>query len=104
MAIWAFRDFLDGQGNNLIRPWIDSLPKKAGAKIDARILVLQASLILPAQYISALKGYEDIFELRVVFGGVQYRPLGTYGPGSREFTLLIGDGVKGKAPRSVFVP
>jgi Phage derived protein Gp49-like (DUF891) len=96
MAIWTFRDYLDAQGYNVIRGWLDALPKRARAKIDGRIAILQGSESWPPQYISALKGYPGILELRVVDGGVQYRPLGTYGPLKREFTLLLGTIEKGK--------
>jgi hypothetical protein len=99
--IWTFRDYLDESGGNLIRPWLDSLPLPVGVKIDARIRYLAESRIWPEQYISALRGCPQIFELRVVFGGSQYRPLGCYGLGLRAFTLLVGAIEKGKIPRPI---
>jgi hypothetical protein len=94
---WQFRDFLDGRGINVIRAWTVALPPAAQAKLDMIILVLQATDLWPwpAQYISALRGYEGVLELRVGSCGVQYRPLGCYGPGRREFTILIGAIEKG---------
>jgi hypothetical protein len=100
---WQFRDFLDGRGTNVIRAWTVALPPVAQAKLDMIILVLQAANIWPwpAQYISTLRGYEGILELRVGSSGVQYRPLGCYGPGRREFTILIGSVEKGgRLPKS----
>ena len=46
-------------------------------------------------YISKLKGSDKIWEIRVEFNNIQYRPLGCLGPKSNEFTLLIGAREKG---------
>jgi len=100
MAEWSFRDYLDQSGSNLIRGWIDSLPKPARVKIDAWILILEGMRTWPPQYVSALKGCDDIYELRIVQGGVQYRPIGCHGPDRREFTLLLGAVAKGRLPRT----
>ena len=55
----------------------------------------------PEQYISALKGWPELVELRVVSAGSQYRPLGFYGPARRQFTLVLGAVEKGKLPSRV---
>lgn len=101
MKSWTIYDFLDGRGRNLIREWLDSLPAKAAAKIDVRILFMQAVKEWPAQYISSLEGWPKLLELRVVSGGNQYRPLGFYGPRQGEFTLVLGAIEKGLLPRRV---
>jgi hypothetical protein len=102
MNPWTFYDFLDGRyENNEIRQWLDSLPSGAAAKIDVRILYICSVKIWPEQYVSALKGWPDIFELRVVSGGNQYRLIGFYGPQRSEFTLVLGAIEKGKLPRRI---
>jgi hypothetical protein len=103
METWKFFDFLDGRGVNLIRQWLDGsdVPEKASAKIDARILYMQTVRLWPEQYVSSLDGWPDLVELRVVSAGSQYRPIGFYGPGRREFTLVLGAIEKGKLPRRV---
>lgn len=101
MNSWTFYDFLDPRGLNLIRSWLDSLPPKVAAKIDARILYMQAVHVWPEQFVSALRGWPDIFELRIVSGGSQYRPLCYYGPNQRNVTILLGAIEKGKLPRRV---
>src|SRR5580693_5259172 len=101
METWTFYDFTDGRGVNLIRQWLDSLPPKASAKIDARILYMRAIPVWPEQYVSSLVGWQYIVELRVVSAGNQYRPLGFYGPGRREFTIVLGATEKGKLPARV---
>jgi hypothetical protein len=101
MPEWRFRDYLTTNGTNEINSWIESLPKAAQAKIDYILLVLRGSRNWPPQYVSALVDWDDIYEIRVVANGVQYRPLGCYGPERREFTLLIGAVEKGgKLPRA----
>ncbi len=99
MNPWTFYDFLDPRGVNLVRAWLDSLPVKVAAKIDARILYMCTVRMWPEQYVSALKGWPDIFELRVVSAGSQYRPLCYYGPNRGNVTILHGTIEKGKIPR-----
>jgi len=94
MNPWTIYDFVSPERNE-IRVWLDRLPKKAGAKIDVRLRYLETTQLWPEQYISALTGCDDIYELKIVSGGVQYRPLGFYGPGRQEFTLVVGAVEKG---------
>ena len=94
---WRILDYVNERKENEIRGWIRSLPPQARAKISDRILLLQAwpDKTWPLQYFSALRGYKGIYEFRIVSSGVQYRPLGCYGPGEREYTLLVGAIEKG---------
>jgi hypothetical protein len=101
MNAWLFYDFLDRRGNNLMRAWLDSLPAKAAAKIDVRIVYMQSITLWQEKFASALRGWPDLIELRVAFGGAQYRPLGFYGPHPNAFTLVHGVVEKGKLPRRV---
>jgi hypothetical protein len=94
MAAWTIFDYLEADGGNAIRAWIDSLPIKAQAKIDTRLRHLEVTRVWEPQYISALVGCDDIYEIRIVSSG-QYRPLGFYGPAHREFTILLGAVEKG---------
>jgi len=98
--MWTFYDFLDGRGVNLIRQWLDVLPRKACAKINTRILFMRAIPVWPEQYVSSIKGWPDLVELRVVSAGTQYRPLGFYSP-NRQFTLVLGAIEKGKLPSRI---
>ena len=98
---WTIRDYLDARGINVVCEWTNSLPFAAQAKIDSILVILQARKVWPPQYVSALTGYPQIHEIRIVSGGVQYRPLGCFGPGRREFTILLGSIEKGgKLPKS----
>lgn len=94
-------DFHSARGENEILSWLNSLevPKSAKAKINARIMTLQGFPIFPEQYFSAYKNWDDLYELRIVFANVQYRPFGFYGPSRKQFSLLIGGVEKGKVPK-----
>ena len=95
MGTWEILDYVEASGTNVISVWIDSLPAAAQVRIDTRIRYLEATQVWPAQYVSARKDCAGVYELRIVSAGVQYRPLGYFGPGRREFTLLMGAIEKG---------
>jgi hypothetical protein len=99
--MWRFYDFVEVRGVNPVRQWLDSLPAKASAKINTRLLFMMAIPIWPEQYVSSLVGWPELVELRLVHSGVQYRPLGFYGPDRREFTLVFGTVEKGVIPAQV---
>lgn len=101
LLAWSFLDFHNERGDNEILEWLNSLPKGAKAKINARISALQGFPIFPEQYFSAYKSAPGLFELRISFAGVQYRPFGFYGPSRKQFCLLVGGIEKGKIPKSL---
>src|SRR5271166_2568504 len=101
MPLWTFYDFRDTRGVNLIREWLDTLPPKASAKIDTRLLFMRAVYPWPEQYVSSLVGWPGWVELRVGSSGNQYRPIGFYGPQRCTFTIVLGAVEKGKLPRRV---
>jgi hypothetical protein len=102
MDSWTFFDFFSERGENEIHRWLTwQIPKAAKAKINARIAALQGFPIFPEQYISAYNGWPGVLELKIVSARVQYRPLGFYGPGRGQFSLLVGGVEKGKLPKQL---
>jgi hypothetical protein len=103
---WTFFNYVtvraSGERLNEIYEWLNSreVPKKAKAKINGRLVALQGFPLFPEQYFSAYKEWDDLYELRIVSSGVQYRPFGFYGPKQKQFTILIGSIEKGKVPKS----
>ncbi len=87
---WTFKNFVSDRGENDIRKWINTLPKKVRFKIDARIRYLQEVDQLKYPYVEKWTGVEDLYEVRIGFSGVMYRILGCYGIKRHEFFLLIG--------------
>jgi len=55
-------------------------------------------------YFSPLVGYAGIGEIKFKAQNKQYRPLGCYGPGIYEFTLLIGSEEKGDKFKPLSAP
>ncbi len=86
---WTFKNFVSDRGENQIRRWLDTLPKKARFKIDARIKYLQAVEKLEYPYVEKWKGIDGLFEVQIAFAGVMYRMLGHYTK-NKEFILLVG--------------
>jgi hypothetical protein len=97
MKIWSFKVFVSDSGSREIDGWLDAQPKGAKAKINKIITYLEISDISKwvRPYVAKLKGSDNIWEIRAVFGNVQYRPLGCFGPQKDQFTLLVGAIEKG---------
>ena len=66
------------------------MKKKAIVKFETRLRYLGNTEVWSPDFVKKLKGYEGIYEIRIRYEQVQYRPLGCLGPNNREFTLLIG--------------
>src|SRR4029079_9763782 len=99
MKAWKILNFIkprDIGHINPIREWIDAQTVKAGVKIDTRIQYLEVTKVWDSKYCKKLSGHDEIYELRIVFNNIQYRPLGCMGPKDGEFTILIGAIEKGR--------
>ncbi len=100
MAVWNILDFVDPRGKCPFFEWQSVLPLDAQAHIDARLLQMVGLLRWPEKWISKYKTTEKIYELRIPFDKIQYRPLGVYAP-RRTFILVEGAIEKGdKIPAS----
>ena len=99
MAYRTFHDFISARGENVIHTWLHSkaVPKEARAEINLQIELLKNVLNLERPAVGKLHGPEcqGLIEIRVKVRGVQYRPLGYYGPADGQVTLLIGAKEKG---------
>ncbi len=100
MPIWTILDFVGPGGKCPFFEWQAGLPLDAQAQIDARLLQMTGLLRWPEKWVSKYKTTEKIYELRIPFNKVQYRPLGVYAQG-RTFILVEGAIEKGgKIPAS----
>lgn len=86
---WTFKDRLEGR-RNIVREWLDGLPLKPRLKIDQILRNLAVCDTLKPPFVKKIHGFEDLFEIVAEVNRVQYRPLGGYGPGNREFTIVLG--------------
>ncbi len=89
MTVWTILDFLEPGGKCPFFEWQSRLPLDAQAQIDARLLQMAGLLRWQEKWISKYKTTEKIYELRIPFNKIQYRPLGVYAP-SRTFILVEG--------------
>ena len=89
MGEWTLLDYIEPNGRNPIREWLDSLPPPDQARIDDRLLMMEAMPKWPEKWASKYRGREELYEFRIKGNKVQYRPLGTYW-GKRQYVLLAG--------------
>jgi len=85
-------DYVDMHGINVIRAWLDQQERKAKAKLNARLNVLeQRNRTEWAKFnVEVLKGDKDgLVAIKVLYLGTQYRLIGYDGPNRGEFTLLV---------------
>jgi hypothetical protein len=82
--------FISDGGVNIIDAWLAGLPIGARAKMDRYFAYLATLKFWGPPDCKKLKGYDHIFEIRIKWNKIQYRPLGCYGPEGGDFTLLIG--------------
>ena len=84
-------DFVKASGINAIREWMAGLDEGAQAAIDTRLLQMRAMQRWPPTFAKKYKAIRGkIFEIRIAHNRIKYRPLGCYGPGRFQFTLLTG--------------
>lgn len=86
-----FYDYIDINGNNVIKGWLDGREPGAKAGIKARLNALEqlnrTKWAMPMTEV--LKGDKDgLIAVRVKYNRIQYRLLGYDGPYRGEFTLL----------------
>jgi hypothetical protein len=84
-------DYIDLDGGNVIRGWLESLPVKVKAKINNRLNALEQ--ISRAEWhtlnTEILHGDKDgLVAIRISYQSIQYRLLGYDGPFRSDFTLL----------------
>lgn len=90
---WSFYDHYEGDVSCL-SAWLQSLDPSVRDdvtdKLRTMLLAMRPRRMWPEKWFSAYKGRDDIYEIRITFKRVQYRPFGCYGPGNWGFVLLGG--------------
>ncbi len=100
--MWTIRHYVSGNGSHPFRDWYEALDDNIRAAFDARLRSLrqQPRNGWSMPHFRMLHGpCAGLGEIRFKVGRVQYRPLGFFGPGANEFTLLVGAIEKGGALR-----
>ena len=97
-------DHVEASGRNHFADWMDGeIPPAAKVAINARFTQMIPMPRWPEKWVSTYQGYPGLLEARILFNGVQYRPLFTYRSSvARQIVLLRGAIEKGgKIRRSV---
>lgn len=104
MPIWTFVDYVEPNGHNPFAEWLArDVPADAKTAINNRFLLMAGSRRWPDKWVSDYEGYSGVFEARIPWNRVQYRPLFMYAINIRwQMVLLNGATEKGGklVPRS----
>ncbi len=92
MGIWTFRTYISPQGYEEVTRWYVAQSPPVQAAFDQRLRNL--SQMSPQEwrepYTKQLEGACDgLVEIRIKADRIQHRPLGFYGPGRMEFTIVL---------------
>ena len=90
--VWTFRSYVSSDGDEEVADWYEAQPQGVRAKFDRRLHDLRQ--LKPNEWreplTKQLEGNCDgLVEIRFKADRVQHRPLGFYGPGRMEFTILL---------------
>ena len=92
----TFKIFGSENEDSDVDRWRDGLPPAARARMDQIICYMEIQRDwTKTSYFRPLTAYKGICEIRFIVQNIQYRPLGCYGPGEKEFTILVGAEEKG---------
>lgn len=84
---WTFKVFVSDKGVSEIIEWKNKLPTKFRARIDRIVAHLETQKDMRCKWFKHYR--DDIYELRLTHNTIEYRPLGCFGSGENEFTLLV---------------
>lgn len=98
---WSFRTYVSSSGRRDVQRDIDGASPSVIQHFSSRIRYLANTPKVDWHEPQAkkLSGAEEIYEIRFKCA-IQYRPLGFFGPGADEFTILVWASKKG----SVWTP
>ena len=90
-------DYVEASGRNPFAEWLaQRVPPDAKTAINNRLLQMAGSRSWPGKWVSGYEGYTGIFEARIPWNRVQYRPLFMYSITVRwQIILLKGATEKG---------
>jgi hypothetical protein len=97
MILWRFKVFVSSSGRNEIQGEVNRLGDYGLAQFERS--VTWAAFKPKAQWgrpsVAKLQGFKLLYEIRFNSGNVEVRPLGCFGPGADEFTIVLWSTKKG---------
>lgn len=85
----------NSNGEGIFSKWLQGFNDEVQAVINTRILQMAGMGKWSDKWVSSLIDYPKLFEIRITYKKVQYRPLFCYGPKQKSLTLLGGAVEKG---------
>lgn len=94
---WTFKTYVSPTGRQDVQLDLNKEPPKVVQpfKTSVRYLANTKKIDWHEPDAKKLKGVQDIYEIRFKANNRQYRPLGFFGTGPQEFTILIWASKKG---------
>jgi hypothetical protein len=88
---WRFKTYVSENGRNDVQKEVDSAHAKVIEQFKARLRYLANTPKLDwhEPHAKKLQSVEGIYEIRFKASGRQHRPLGFFGPGDGDFTILV---------------
>jgi hypothetical protein len=94
--LWIIRTYVHARGTDAVEEW--GLAPSAHAVLDTALEFLAVrprEQWLRPEFDALHREGKGLCEIRFKHGNRQYRPLGFFGPGRNEFTIVIGATKKG---------
>lgn len=86
---WTFKTYVTPKGTNIVEAWKEDLSVKFKARVDRIVAHLETQKDMRCRWFSSYKTSDKIYELRLDTKNTLWRPLGCFGPGENEFTVLF---------------
>lgn len=88
---WNFKIYRSPTGRSDVQDEIDGLDEGVLEHLLSRLRYLANTPKIDWHEPQAkkLKGVDNVYEIRFKAGNIQYRPLGCFGPGEEDFTILV---------------
>jgi hypothetical protein len=99
LRLWTFRFYVSASGRAVVQDWYDDQIDDVQAKFDTVLEYLSQRKRHEwgrPEFAPLTGKYAGLGEFRFDFGKLEYRPIGCFGPGRSDFTILIGATKKGK--------
>jgi hypothetical protein len=96
--LWKFNTYISGTGRSVIQTEINEVGDVVKEHFLVRLRYLMNVNISDwhRPYAAKLSGVKDVYEIRFKADNKQYRPMGFFGPGKNEFTIVVWAIEKGK--------
>ncbi len=89
--LWNFKTYISQTGRREVQEKIDALDEviRIAFEVRVRYLANTEKSDWKKPHARKLSGVKDVYEIRFKADGIEHRPLGYFGPGACDFTILI---------------